>query len=390
MSSNFYTSTHNSYWLVTRTTLSSSRALDLQYASARHLSLLSIYFSFLLSKVGRRMNLRQIVLGTATVYFKRFYTKNSLCETNPYVVLVACLYVAAKVEETPVHIKQFVAEAKVALGEAGIKGGAFGADAHRLGEMEFYLVEDLDFHLAVFHPYRALLAIAGREPVDAGRFDRSRKDEADDMARAEAEARKRADDDAKRAGRVADEYEIAEAERIRRLMGRGTGEGFPRMDDALLQLAWVTINDTYRTDVHLLYPPHIIALSALYIALMTASLSHSSSSSSSAASAARQPLPAPPPALVAANAALALPPPPAAIAAFFASFQVSLPTFFACVQEIICLYPLWEHYEASQKGLVSEDRFGPEEAEVLVRRMIEQRAADVGQSNETASKKRAR
>jgi cyclin C len=56
--------------------------------------------------------LRQVPIATATIYFKRFYIKNAYCETNPYLVLAACLLVAAKVEETPVHIKSIVSEAK--------------------------------------------------------------------------------------------------------------------------------------------------------------------------------------------------------------------------------------------------------------------------------------
>ena len=56
--------------------------------------------------------LRQIPIATATIYFKRFYLKNSYCETNPYLVLAACVFVAAKVEETPVHIKSVVSESK--------------------------------------------------------------------------------------------------------------------------------------------------------------------------------------------------------------------------------------------------------------------------------------
>lgn len=37
--------------------------------------------------------------------------------------------------------------------------------------MEFYLLEDLDFHLTVFHPYRALAIISGKEKSDTGVFD---------------------------------------------------------------------------------------------------------------------------------------------------------------------------------------------------------------------------
>ena len=41
----------------------------------------------------------------------------------------------------------------------------FPAETTKVGEMEFYLLEDLDFHLVVFHPYRSLLHVTGREPA---------------------------------------------------------------------------------------------------------------------------------------------------------------------------------------------------------------------------------
>lgn len=40
---------------------------------------------------------------------------------------------------------------------------SFTSDNHRLAEMEFYLLEELDFHLIVYHPYRALVQLSGRE-----------------------------------------------------------------------------------------------------------------------------------------------------------------------------------------------------------------------------------
>lgn len=36
--------------------------------------------------------------------------------------------------------------------------------------------------------------------------------------------------------------------------------------DTLLQSAWNFVNDSYRTDVALMYPPHLIALASLYVA----------------------------------------------------------------------------------------------------------------------------
>jgi cyclin C len=83
----------------------------------------------------------------------------------------------------------------------------FPAEHHRLGEMEFYLLEDLDFHLIVFHPYRSLVAICGREPADSGIF-------------------------------LPVETTDDSVERIKRVNGRGSGEGVMEIEEGVLQVAW--------------------------------------------------------------------------------------------------------------------------------------------------------
>ena len=65
-----------------------------------------------ISKLGKKLQLRQRVIATATVFFRRFYLKNSYCETDPFLVIAACCYVAAKAEESPIHIKNVVTEAR--------------------------------------------------------------------------------------------------------------------------------------------------------------------------------------------------------------------------------------------------------------------------------------
>lgn len=87
----------------------------------------------------------------------------------------------------------------------------FPTDNAKLAEMEFYLLEDLDFHLVVFHPYRSLTAICGREPMDTGWFDPPGS-AADDGA---------ADDDLK--------------------LGRGTGQGAVRFDKEIFETAWCVV-----------------------------------------------------------------------------------------------------------------------------------------------------
>jgi cyclin C len=134
MSSNFYASSHNLYHIYPRPTLYKARAIDRLYASPRQLLCLSIWFANLIQKVGKKLMLRQVPIATATIYFKRFYLKNSYCETNPYLVLAACLLVAAKVEETPVHIKSVVSEAKtVFTGMSALHHSKGSADRQNLG-----------------------------------------------------------------------------------------------------------------------------------------------------------------------------------------------------------------------------------------------------------------
>ncbi|KAK8844672.1 hypothetical protein IAR55_006521 [Kwoniella newhampshirensis] len=464
MSSSFWSSSHCAYWLVTRPYLAQSRSIDLRYTSPKNLYCLYIFFAQLIQKLGKRLLLRQIPIATACIFFKRFYLKNSICETNPYLVIAACLFVAAKVEETPVHIKSVVSEAKVVFAEHNIK--MFPAEPNKVGEMEFYLLEDLDFHLVVFHPYRALLHMTGREPADAGRFRQTRVEEDVEIKRKEAEAKKIRDEEVRKAagagtgvgrtqvpgqaatlGAGMEEKEEGESEeaRVRRLMGRGTGEGMMEIDEGVLQISWFILNDTYRTDVHLLYPPYVIALSAIYIAFCLTSMNNSSSSTRTRTSSSQVHNLS---TSISINESLHLPPPPASTAEFIASFQVSLPTLFACVQDIVSLYPVWEGFEPTSmrqngalgqgqnqnpnqnqnqahakrgttstngsvggsqpnvasnptslksatsssgqgQGQEKKEKFGPEEAEALVRRMIEERMVDVGHPDNAGKSERS-
>jgi cyclin C len=161
------------------------------------------------------------------------------------------------------------------------------------------------------------------------------------------------------------------------------------------------LNDTYRTDVHLLYPPHIVALAALYIGFTLSSMTPATRSRSHSTQT-NFPLSA-----AEINAALNVPTPPTIPAEFMASFQVNLPILLACVQEIIILYPVWERFEpvpvkgkqpvdtsgeSSKLDISGNPKFGPEDAERLVQVMIDERMEDVmvADGNQLAGKKRQR
>lgn len=64
-----------------------------------------------ITKLARRMNLRQQPIATAQVYVRRFYTKVEIRRTNPYVVMTTAVYLASKMEESPAHIRFVLGEA---------------------------------------------------------------------------------------------------------------------------------------------------------------------------------------------------------------------------------------------------------------------------------------
>jgi cyclin C len=169
------------HWLFDRQRIAQARAQDLQYATPQEVGWIGIWsangpspslrssaepMDAVLHRLSRKLNLKQQVTATAIVFFRRFYLTNSyaggcchaaavLCEsfsteTEPCLVAAACLYVAAKAEELPVHIKSIVAEARsvfqgacedrlrsllYASTEMGFS--SFPTDNSKLAQMEF-------------------------------------------------------------------------------------------------------------------------------------------------------------------------------------------------------------------------------------------------------------
>ncbi|KAJ9101181.1 hypothetical protein QFC21_003399 [Naganishia friedmannii] len=315
---------------------------------------MSIFFSNLIYRLGKKLMLRQIPIATANVYFKRFYSKNAICETDPFMVAACCVYVAAKVDETPVHIKSVVSEARATFSEFNYRG--FPVDYTKLAEMEFYLLEDLEFDLVVYHPYRTLAAVCGREAVDAGDFsdDVERDIELSELLSLDSslntDAAPPSSRDSINLGQATKGVDAArkETEKLDRLFGRGSGKPGSDVEDSILQMAWFILNDTYRTDLSILYAPYIIALAALYLSFSLEDKSPrdpfrvrgQTVSSLDRTNLTTSDLPrgevrsAMDRLIIRAKAA-----------GYFADFAISIPTMLTIVQEIISLYPLWEELE---------------------------------------------
>lgn len=199
MSARFWQSSHFQQWLLTKDDLVRDRRYDMQFLTPAEYQKLNIFFANLIQVVGERMNLRQQVIATATVYFKRFYVRNSLRSVDPLLMAPTCIFLASKVEEFGIisnsrliHICTDVIKNKF---DYAFQREFPYRPTHVL-ECEFYLLEHLDCCLIVYQPYRPLMPIV----KDAG------------------------------------------------------------FEDQLLPLTWQIINDSLRTDVSLLYPPHMVKI----------------------------------------------------------------------------------------------------------------------------------
>lgn len=205
MAGNFWHSSHHQQWILDKQDLIRERQHDLQYLSEEEYQKVHIFFANVIQVLGEQLKLRQQVIATATVYFKRFYARNSLKCIDPLLLAPTCIFLASKVEEFGVISNSRL----ISTCQTAIKNKftyayqqEFPYRTNHILECEFYLLENLDCCLIVYQPYRPLLQLI----QDIGQ------------------------------------------------------------EEQLLTLTWRIINDSLRTDVSLLYPPYQIAIGSLHIA----------------------------------------------------------------------------------------------------------------------------
>lgn len=90
------------------------------------------------------------VVGTAIMYFRRFYLNNSLMEYHPRIIMLTCAYLSCKVDEFNVSSSQFVGNL--------VQESPAGQERvlEQILEYELLLIQQLNFHLVVHNPYRPM------------------------------------------------------------------------------------------------------------------------------------------------------------------------------------------------------------------------------------------
>ncbi|KAM9446343.1 cyclin-H isoform 1-T2 [Clarias gariepinus] len=89
------------------------------------------------------------VVGSACMYFRRFYLNNSLMDYHPRIIMLTCAYLSCKVDEFNVSSTQFV-------GNLQENPASQERALEQILEYELLLIQQLNFHLVIHNPYRPL------------------------------------------------------------------------------------------------------------------------------------------------------------------------------------------------------------------------------------------
>ncbi|KAL5253239.1 hypothetical protein ACHWQZ_G013123 [Mnemiopsis leidyi] len=202
MAGNFWKSSHYGQWIISEERVLEGHERDSKSLSVDDVKKLHIFFANFIQALGETNKLRQQVIATATVYFKRFYILNSFKSIDPFLMAPTCIFLASKVEECgPIPIQRLITVCSSLIKSKfnfAMTNDFLYRPQHVL-ECEFYLLEMMDCCLIVHQPYRPLTTYS------------------------------------------------------------------ESLGPEVLNTAWHIINDTLRCDVILTHPPYLIALSALHM-----------------------------------------------------------------------------------------------------------------------------
>lgn len=130
---------------------------------------IKLFYTQLMHALGTRLRLRQRVVCTAVVFWRRFFTTHTLLAHDPLLLAAAALWMSGKVEESSVAATRVVRE----LDQLGLGRGMLKVED--LYKAEYTLLEVVKSNLAVTHPHdtlsRLLAAADLRESLGVERSD---------------------------------------------------------------------------------------------------------------------------------------------------------------------------------------------------------------------------
>ncbi|KAI9228308.1 MAG: cyclin-like protein [Piptocephalis tieghemiana] len=153
MSADYWASSHFLHWTLDKRQLALAAEPDLERLTPEEILRLHLHYTNIIQSAARKMHLRQRVTSTAHVYYRRFYAKNALRDTDPSLIMATSLFLACKAEESPHHLRTVVNEVRHACTQ--LHSPFIYSDAD-VAIFEAYLLDQLACHLTIHHPYRSL------------------------------------------------------------------------------------------------------------------------------------------------------------------------------------------------------------------------------------------
>jgi len=113
-----------------------------------------------LQVLGNKLKIPQITIASAIVLFHRFYSKYTFEEHNANIVSYACLFLAAKVEESIVRLRDLIVlmhQLKYSKQIQNLESAEFKYWRDEILQKERLLLQVLGFDFQIEHPYTSML-----------------------------------------------------------------------------------------------------------------------------------------------------------------------------------------------------------------------------------------
>jgi len=112
-----------------------------------------------LQDAGMQLRLPQLTIATAVVFFHRFFVRHKLRDFERMIIAATCLFLAAKVEETPKKLKDVIEIMYTIKYKKEIKPDSmeFQQLKDQILTNELIVLQTIAFDLTVEHPYKFLL-----------------------------------------------------------------------------------------------------------------------------------------------------------------------------------------------------------------------------------------
>lgn len=109
-----------------------------------------------MQEAGQKLNLPQIAIATAIVFFQRYYALRTVATPDRVDMATTALFLASKVEDVPKKLTDVIRAARRLHDGVAIEPSSpeFAAIRDRVLQFELDLLKHLSFDMTVEHPYK--------------------------------------------------------------------------------------------------------------------------------------------------------------------------------------------------------------------------------------------